>query len=256
MTVHIYKPEQQAIGAFDEGRITEQKPIGFPGEDSVLQGIGPLFYWAWAEAHEDSVIGLHPHRGFEIMTYVIDGKVGHYDTLGTRSSVGRGGVQLMQTASGVSHEEHFAKSTQGMQIWFEPFLKDALKRNPTYTQFEHDQFPIEMKDGVIIKTVIGEGSSIEIVADAKMWDIEASAGVAYKATVPTGYSLAVLLLDGQGKWSSSADKAMTPVQSRDFAVFHAENDTKIQLEATEDAPIRALIIQIPTDVEYPLLRNK
>ncbi|WP_442603526.1 pirin family protein [Paenibacillus sp. KN14-4R] len=256
MTLHIYGLDQQAVGAFDEGRITEQKPIGFPGEDSAVKGVGPLFYWAWAEAHEDSIIGLHPHRGFEIMTYVINGKVGHRDTLGTRSFVGDGGVQVMQTGSGVSHEEHFAKGTQGMQIWFEPFLKDALKRMPTYAQFEHEQFSMMEQEGVRIKSVIGEGSPIELAAEVQMWDVEVATGAAYTQSVPAGYSLTLLQIGGQGDWSTSQGEAAATLQGKDFAVYNAEKNSTIQLEATGDTSMRALIIQIPTEVNYPLLRQK
>ena len=47
MQTLIYGPTLQAVGAFDGGKITEQKPIGFSGEGSVVKRLGPLFYWAW-----------------------------------------------------------------------------------------------------------------------------------------------------------------------------------------------------------------
>ena len=79
--ITIYQPDQQGTGVFDGGRITEIKP--------------------------------NPHRAFEIMSYVLAGEIGHYDTLGTRSRVKRGGAQVMQTGSGVSHEEEmFSGDTQ------------------------------------------------------------------------------------------------------------------------------------------------
>ncbi len=68
--ITIYQPDQQGTGAFDGGRITEIKRIGFPGEGSVVSRVGP-------------------HRRFEIMSYVLKGELGHYATLGTKSRVSR-----------------------------------------------------------------------------------------------------------------------------------------------------------------------
>ena len=109
--------DQQGVGEFDGGKIREQKPIGFPGEGSEVKRIGSLFYWAWAKAEDAGYIPLHPHQGFEIITYVINGKAEHGDSLGTRSVVGAGGIQVMQTGSAVSHEEGFVgPNMQGFQI--------------------------------------------------------------------------------------------------------------------------------------------
>ena len=138
-----YSPEQQGTGAFDGGRITEVKPIGFPHETSGSRRIGPLFYWAWATASGYGKIGLHPHQGFEIMSYVLEGEIGHRDTLGTVSRVKTGGAQVMQTGSGVSHEEEtLGKHTEFFQIWFEPNLREAVKRPPTYRELHHEDFPL------------------------------------------------------------------------------------------------------------------
>ena len=144
MNINRYSVNQQGVGEFDGGKITEQKPIGFPGEGSEVKRVGPLFYWAWAKSEHEGYIPLHPHQGFEIITYVISGKAEHGDSLGTRSTVGAGGLQVMQTGSGVSHEEGFVgPNMQGFQIWFEPHLSEALRRKPTYQQYDHEEFQTE-----------------------------------------------------------------------------------------------------------------
>ncbi len=105
LEINIFPPEAQGVGQFDGGRITEIQPIGFPGERPDVRHTGPLFYWAWATAKGYGKIALHPHQAFEIMSYALAGEIGHYDTLGTQSRVKAGGAQVMQTGSGVSHEE-------------------------------------------------------------------------------------------------------------------------------------------------------
>ena len=79
--IEVYKKNEQAYGEFNNGEIIENKPIGFPGENNSLKAYSNLFYWAHASAQVDSTIGLHPHKGFEIMTFVLEGKIKHYDTL-------------------------------------------------------------------------------------------------------------------------------------------------------------------------------
>ncbi|MBW7462389.1 pirin, partial [Paenibacillus sepulcri] len=82
----------------------------------------------------------------------------------------------MQTGSGVSHQERFVgPDMEAFQIWFEPSLETAYKAAPTYNQYDHEAFPIVETGGVIRKTVIGEGSPISIVADARMWDVTVTA---------------------------------------------------------------------------------
>ncbi|MBW7476899.1 pirin family protein [Paenibacillus oenotherae] len=254
MQTLVYGPTLQATGAFDGGNITEQKPIGFPGEGSVVKRVGPLFYWAWAHSRRDGYIGLHPHQAFEIMTYVIHGKAEHGDTLGTRSTVGPGGVQIMQTGSGVSHEERFiGPDMEGFQIWFEPHFDEALNRKPTYHQFEHEQFPIVEGDGYVKKTVIGQGAPVEIVVDALMWDVEIQPGREYHHSIPSDRTLTALAIRGAGAWSiGPGDEKSTAFHHKDFIVAQADDAQEIAIRASDEAPLRLILIEVPTKVDYPL----
>ena len=57
MKTTVYTTDRQGTGAFDGGKITEIKPIDFPGGTSEAARIGPLFYWAWASSSGEGVIG-------------------------------------------------------------------------------------------------------------------------------------------------------------------------------------------------------
>lgn len=257
MIINVYPPAQQAVGAFDGGKIIEQKPIGFPQEGSVVQGVGPLFYWAWAFVKQEGALGLHPHQGFEIMTYVLNGMAEHGDTLGTSSVVSSGGAQVMQAGSGMSHQERVVGPDAEMfQIWFEPYLNEATKRKPTYNQYKHEEFPVTSSNNVDIKTVIGEGSPIQLVADVKLWDIHLNPGSEYKHTIPSGYSIATLAIKGDGVWNGP-DENQTSVahQHKDFVVMEAETQEEVCLLAAEETELRMIIIQVPTVVNYPLYRR-
>jgi redox-sensitive bicupin YhaK (pirin superfamily) len=268
MQVFVYGPEKQAVGEFDGGKIVEQKPIGFPREGSEVSRVGPLFYWAWMKANGRGHIPLHPHQAFEIMTYVIAGHGEHGDTLGTRSIIGPGGAQVMQTGSGVSHEESVDEQMEGFQIWFEPHLSQSVQKHPTYNQYEHAQFPIADADGATVKTVIGEGAPIHFDAEARMWDVTLPAGGRYAHELRKGYSLAALAVRGGGTIASGggagADSdasdandggSAASFQHKDFVVLRPEETPSATIAADEAEELHILIIEVPERVNYPLYRK-
>lgn len=239
---------QQGVGQFDGGKITEQKPIGFPGEGSEVKRIGPLFYWAWAKSENEGYIPLHPHQGFEIITYVISGKAEHGDTLGTKSTVGPGGLQVMQTGSGVSHKEGFiGPNMQGFQIWFEPHITEALKRRPTYQQYNDEDFQVEGSEGIRVKEVLGVDSPVDFVTDAAMWDIEVKNDYTYEQSLAKGRSLSILVLSGEGNING------TEFQMKEFLVMEADERSKVAIEVRKDT--RVIAIEVPTFVDYPMYRK-
>jgi redox-sensitive bicupin YhaK (pirin superfamily) len=250
MEIAVYTPEQQGIGAFDGGKITEQKPIGFPGEGSEVIRIGPLFYWAWAKSEKAGYIPRHPHQGFEIITYVVNGKAEHGDSLGTKSTVGPGGIQVMQTGSGVSHEEAFiGPDFNGFQIWFEPYLNDSIKREPTYNQYHQEEFPITKENISEVKTVIGKDSPVQLVADVQMWDINIGTGDNYSKTIDSNRSLAILAFEGDGEIKANNQDSVY-FHEKDFIVLESDKNNKVTFKAK--GQLRLIMIEVPTNVDYPV----
>jgi redox-sensitive bicupin YhaK (pirin superfamily) len=250
MNIQIYPPEQQGAGAFDHGKFVEQRPIGFPGDDSTLDRLGPLFYWAWGKASQDAEIGMHPHKAFEIMTYMLGGIVEHQDTLGTKQAVSAGGAQVMQTGSGVSHAEAFrGPEAEGFQIWFEPHLSQSVKRPPSYNQYQHEQFPSKEESGIVIKTVIGEGSPVRIETDAQVYDFTFAPGAAYTYSLNKDRILSFLVIQGSG--TAGSEK----FAHKDFIVIKADADERFTLQASSDQSMRIVAIEVPAEVDYPLYRK-
>jgi redox-sensitive bicupin YhaK (pirin superfamily) len=249
MDITVYTPNQQGIGAFDGGKITEQKPIGFSGEGSKVTRIGPLFYWAWAKSKEAGFIPAHPHQGFEIITYVVNGKAEHGDSLGTKSTVGPGGIQVMQTGSGVYHQEAFiGPDFDGFQIWFEPYLNEAILREPKYSQYNHQDFSTIKRDKSIVKKVIGQESPVQLVADVQMWDVEVEPGATYSHDIDTDRSLAVLAFEGDGSVVSSNNSVS--FNEKDFFVANSKETQRVTIQST--SKLRLIILEVPTNVGYPV----
>lgn len=158
MELLILRKEDQAQGSFDGGRILERKPIGFRQDGGRLRPYGNLFYWAFAWAKSDSLIGEHPHKGFEIMSFVLKGSIEHFDSqLRGWKGLNEGDVQIIRAGSGITHAEKLFKGAEIFQIWFDPGLERTLGKPATYDDYPASAFPWE-KSGV--------GESLEYVGDA------------------------------------------------------------------------------------------
>jgi len=162
MSIQIFKKDIQANGNFNNGGILEKKPIGFPQDAGQLKPYSNLFYWAhaWAPS-EDSVIGLHPHRGFEICSFVLKGEIEHYDTLLDKwITLKKGDVQVIKAGKGISHSEKLKEGSEIFQIWFDPNIIESLYIEPSYSDFKSELFPTENINGVEIKIISNKENQI------------------------------------------------------------------------------------------------
>ncbi|HEX6311993.1 MAG TPA: pirin-like C-terminal cupin domain-containing protein, partial [Acidimicrobiia bacterium] len=106
----------------------------------------------------------HPHRGFETVTYVIDGVVAHHDSNGGGGVIGEGDTQWMTAGSGILHDEvpteAFVRSggrTHGVQLWVN--LPAALKLTPPrYQAITGDRLTLLTSDdgGALVRLIAGE----------------------------------------------------------------------------------------------------
>ncbi|MDX1973779.1 MAG: pirin family protein, partial [Candidatus Sumerlaeia bacterium] len=257
LTLNVYPLNQQANGAFDGGRILESKPIGFPGEGSAVDRVGPLFYWAWAESKGPAVIGMHPHQGFEIVSYVLRGRMGHKDTLGTNREVGTGGIQVMQTASGVSHEEHMIgqEGTGFFQIWFEPNMRLTRQKRAVYADFEAAQIPTttDATTGIVQRRYLdselrpGSSAAFHLETDASLESYVIPAGRTLSVELPEGRGLAAVTVRGKAHYSTGGVTRVA--EEREFTVVEARHGAgTIQVKA--EGEVELMVVQVPLKVEY------
>ena len=157
--VRIIAKAQQGSGAFNGGEIVENKPIGFPQDHSSIRPYSNLFYWAHAKAVVDSTIGLHPHQGFEICSFVLRGEIRHYDTkLREWRPLQAGDVQIIRAGNGISHSEWIGKDGEIFQIWFDPNLEKTLSQPASYDDYRAADFPETTVGDTRVSTLAGAGS--------------------------------------------------------------------------------------------------
>lgn len=157
----------------------------------------------------------------------------------------------MQAGSGVSHAEALLGPYEGVQIWLEPHLSQAIKRPPTYRKYEHEDVPRVSGNGVTVKTILGEHSPIHIVTDAQIYDVQIENGATYKHVLSSNRTLAGLAIRGNG---AVMEEREVPFENKDFVVIQSEKDETITLQSTGEE-LRILLIEVPTQVEYPLYRK-
>ena len=79
--------------------------------------------------------GPHSHRDMEIITYVLEGRLAHRDSMGERHTLGANEIQAMSAGDGIVHSEFNGSETEhahSIQIWIEPRSEDL---RPSYRQF-------------------------------------------------------------------------------------------------------------------------
>jgi quercetin 2,3-dioxygenase len=112
--------------------------------------------------------GTHPHRDMEIVTYVLEGRLEHQDSLGTGATIKPGDVQRMTAGTGVLHSEFNGSKTDSVhfiQIWVRP------DRNRLPPGYEQRTFPDLDRDGQLrlIASRDGRDGSLTIHQDVKMF---------------------------------------------------------------------------------------
>lgn len=109
--------------------------------------------------------GMHPHSDMEILTYVLNGRVAHKDSMGNQTEVKAGEFQIMSAGTGIFHSEVNPDSQETLhlyQIWIMPNEKGVT---PRYSQ---DRFP-DKEGATLILSPNAEEGSFKIYQEMKLW---------------------------------------------------------------------------------------
>ncbi|BDG05173.1 pirin family protein [Anaeromyxobacter oryzae] len=174
-----------------------------------LDHLDPFFLFDnfGSERPDDYLAGfpMHPHRGIETITYMLDGSVAHRDSIGNSGVIGAGDVQWMTAGSGILHEEMpkaGPRRLDGFQIWVNLPRKLKMTR-PRYQDVPSSKIPeVARADGARIRVVAGHvdgvnGAVKEIFADPTYLDVVLPAGKTFEQPVPRGQTALLYVFQGE-----------------------------------------------------------
>jgi redox-sensitive bicupin YhaK (pirin superfamily) len=191
---------------------------------------------------DDYVRGFpwHPHRGFETVTYVIDGAVEHQDTLGNHGHLGPGTVQWMTAGHGIIHSEMprgHDNLLWGFQLWVN--LPARLKHTrPRYQDMPASQIPeVSLGDGRA-RVVAGKFRNVEgpvtgIAVDPLFLDIAMPGGGALRESMPAEHRAFAYVIAG----SIRLGQRMQPVTTGELAILSPGTS----IACASDGPARFLL---------------
>lgn len=163
MGVLITSKEKQVSGVFAGGEILENKPIGFPQDGGEQKPFSNLFYWANAWADNGGLIGEHPHKMFEIMSFVIEGEIKHYDSKFNRwLSLEKGDAQIIRSGNGITHAERLMPGGRIFQVWFDPNIKQSMLKEASYDDCKSKDMHYSEENGISYKNYVGNGGPMQM----------------------------------------------------------------------------------------------
>ena len=139
----------------------------------------------------------HEHRGFEAVTYMLEGSFVHNDNLGHNSEVKKGGAQVFNAGKSLYHSEKPGSSgySRGIQLWVN--LPQSKKDSEPYYQSLEKVPVIDNNPGMIIRQIFGPTSPLNIYTEIKYLDIELDKGQNWTYQPPETQQGILYLQQGQ-----------------------------------------------------------
>jgi hypothetical protein len=184
---------------------------------------------------EDYIAGFpdHPHRGFETVTYMLDGRMRHRDNHGNEGVLVPGSVQWMTAGRGLVHSEMPEQQEgrmRGFQLWLNLPARDKMTA-PKYQEFGPERIPLATPAaGVTAKVIAGTvagvaGPILQPATDPTYLDLAIEPGAAFSEPLPADYAAFLYVYEGTVSVGEGPD-AIT-VRTHELAVL--DEGSKVEL---------------------------
>jgi redox-sensitive bicupin YhaK (pirin superfamily) len=155
---------------------------------------------------EDYIAGFpdHPHRGFETVTYMLDGRMRHRDNHGNEGVLVPGSVQWMTAGRGLVHSEMPEQQEgrmRGFQLWLNLPAREKMT-SPKYQEFGPERIPVATPaPGVSVKVIAGHvdgvsGPISQPATDPTYLDIALESGAEFTQSLPPDYAAFLYVFEG------------------------------------------------------------
>jgi redox-sensitive bicupin YhaK (pirin superfamily) len=199
-------------------------------------------------------VDVHPHKGFETVTIVLEGEMAHSDSTGSHGVIGPNEVQWMTAGAGILHKEfqtpEFAASgmTQHLlQLWVNLPAKHK-NHPPRYQSLTKDNIPVieegKSKIRVLAGSYADQKGSAETFTPITLLDIQLAPGRAFGMPMPADWNSMVLVVEGDILYAGK-----TKANVSDFLIFESEGEA-IALEAGDQGA--RLILMAGEPIREPI----
>ena len=197
---------------------------------------------------EEYIAGFppHPHRGFETVTYLLEGRMRHRDNAGHEGVIESGGIQWMTAGQGIVHSEMPEQENgllEGFQLWVN--LPAAHKMDsPSYQEFPKTSIPVETRtNGIEVRVIAGmtsqgtEGPVVQPHTEPLYLDVHLPAGEVFTEDIPESHNAFVYVIQGQVKVNENdpnilkRDELAVLSPGRQISVSSVELDARFLLVA-------------------------
>ena len=185
----------------------------------------------------------HPHRGFETITYMLQGRMRHRDSAGNEGLLVPGSVQWMTAGRGVIHSEMPEQqegAMEGFQLWLNLPGRDKL-REPWYRDIATAEIPEWQGEGVTARVIAGathgvQGAVQREATEPLYLDLHLAPGATFTQPLPAAHNAFVVVYRGE------VDVAGTPVRTRRMAILANTPGSDGVLLAAGPAGARAILV--------------
>lgn len=159
----------------------------------------------------------HPHRGFETVTYMLEGEFEHADSVGNRGVIRAGGVQWMTAGAGVVHSEMPSARLQeeggrlhGFQLWVNLPAAHKMTR-PRYQAVAATEIPRVEREGAVVRVIAGTFDDVTGAAQTRIpityLHVSLDADTRLHVPVPDDHTAGVYLFAGGGRFGADSRTA-------------------------------------------------
>ncbi len=190
----------------------------------------------------------HPHRGFETVTYMLDGRMRHRDNHGHEGLLVPGSVQWMTAGRGIVHSEMPEQQEgrmRGFQLWVNLPARDKMTA-PRYQEFGPDRIPVaNPASGVRVKVIAGDvdgvrGPIVQPATDPLYLDIELAPGARFSQPLAADYAAFVYVFEGSVRLLSAG--LDTKLDAHQLAVLGAGDRVELEGAGDRTEAARAILV--------------
>ena len=197
---------------------------------------------------DDYIAGFpaHPHRGFETVTYLLNGRMRHRDNAGNEGVIEPGGIQWMTAGRGIVHSE-MPEQEDGMLAGFQLWINLPATHKmtaPAYQEHDVSEIPLERRDGTQIRIVSGttsagtSGPVSQPLTDPLYLDVTLAPGVAFEEPLSAQHNAFIQVIDGAVSLPAS-DQSPVSLGQDQLAVLSKGEKVIVQ---NEDQESRFLLV--------------